>query len=80
VTHLANLKRQGKITTWHDRASEVGEEWEAQTKSRLEWAGIILLLARLLRPLIIATTSKCDGRSRHDVGTARVTPILLIPI
>ena len=74
MTHLANLKRQGKITTWHDRASEVGEEWEAQTKSRLEWAGIILLLARLLRPLIIATTSKCDGRSRAMMRAPLVLP------
>lgn len=28
ITHLANLKRQGKITAWQDRVIEAGEEWE----------------------------------------------------
>ncbi|WP_421656648.1 hypothetical protein [Leptothermofonsia sp. ETS-13] len=30
--HLANLKRQGKIQVWHDRAIKAGTERDAQIK------------------------------------------------
>lgn len=81
VTHLANLKRQGKITAWHDRAIEAGEEWEAQLKSRLESARIILLL---ISPPFMASDYCYDiemqrAIERHDAGTARVIPIILRP-
>lgn len=81
VTHLANLKRQGKITAWHDRAIEAGEEWEDQIKDKLETAGIILLL---VSPPFMASDYCYDiemqrAVERHDAGTARVIPIILRP-
>jgi hypothetical protein len=81
VTHLANLKRQGKITAWHDRAIEAGEEWEAQIKGNLESAQIILLL---ISPPFMASDYCYDiemqrAIERHDAGTARVIPIILRP-
>ena len=50
--HLANLKRQGKIQPWQDRAIEAGMEWDAEIKARLESAGVILLL---ITPRFIAS-------------------------
>ena len=81
VTHLANLKRQGKITAWHDRAIEAGEEWEAQIKGQLESARIILLL---ISPPFMASNYCYDiemqqAIKRHDAGTTRVIPIILRP-
>lgn len=80
-THLANLKRQGKITAWQDRAIEAGEEWDAQIKGKLESAQIILLL---ISPPFMASDYCYDlemqrSIERHDAGSARVIPIILRP-
>jgi TIR domain/CHAT domain len=81
VIQLSNLKRQGKINAWHDRAIEAGEEWETQIKSNLESAQIILLL---ISPPFMASDYCYDiemerAIARHNEGTARVIPILLRP-
>ncbi len=81
VTHLANLKHQGKITAWYDRAIEAGEEWEAQIKGQLESARIILLL---ISPPFMGSNYCYDiemqrAIARHNQGTARVIPIILRP-
>jgi tetratricopeptide (TPR) repeat protein len=76
--HLANLKRQGKIQAWHDRAIEAGAEWDAEIKHQLETADIILLL---ITPRFIASNYCYDlemqrAVQRHDEGSARVIPII----
>jgi hypothetical protein len=81
LNHLANLRRQGKIVAWHDRAIEAGEEWEAQIKGNLESARIILLL---ISPPFIASDYCYDiemqrAFARHNEGTARVIPIIIRP-
>jgi hypothetical protein len=81
ITHLANLKRQKKITAWQDRAIEGGQEWEAQIKQQLESAQIILLL---ISPDFMASDYCYDVEmeraiARHDAGTARVIPVILRP-
>ncbi|MGB8700664.1 MAG: TIR domain-containing protein [Thermosynechococcaceae cyanobacterium] len=81
MTHLANLKRQKKITAWQDRAIEGGQEWEAQIKKQLESAQIILLL---ISPDFMASDYCYDVEmeraiARHDEGTARVIPIIIRP-
>lgn len=81
VTHLSNLRRQGKIAAWHDRAIEAGEEWETQIKSNLESAQIILLL---ISPPFMASNYCYDiemerAIARHNEGTARMIPIILRP-
>jgi HEAT repeat protein len=81
VEHLASLKRHNKITAWHDRAIEAGEEWEVQLASHLESARIILLL---ISPPFIASNYCYDKEmrraiERHDNGTASVIPIILRP-
>ena len=42
--HLAMLKRQGVISTWHDRRIEAGKEFDKEISRYLEEADIILLL------------------------------------
>ncbi|MGF1537512.1 MAG: toll/interleukin-1 receptor domain-containing protein [Elainellaceae cyanobacterium] len=81
VTHLSGLRRRGKITAWYDRAVEAGEEWEAQIKSKLESAQIILML---ISPAFMASDYCYDiemqrAMARHDAGTARVIPVILRP-
>ncbi|MCW5315162.1 TIR domain-containing protein [Nostoc sp. KVJ3] len=81
IIHLANLKRQGKITAWYDRAIEAGEEWETQIKRQLESARIVLLL---ISPPFMASDYCYDiemqgAIARHNQGTARVIPIILRP-
>lgn len=79
VMHLANLKRQGKISAWQDRDIEAGTEWDAEIKQQLEAAEIILLL---ISPRFIASEYCYDlemqrAVERHNAGTARVIPIIL---
>ncbi|WP_445628750.1 toll/interleukin-1 receptor domain-containing protein [Nostoc sp. DSM 114167] len=42
--HLAMLKKQGFIETWHDRRITAGEEFDKAISKNLEEADIILLL------------------------------------
>jgi Effector-associated domain 1/TIR domain len=82
VTHLSNLRRQGKISAWHDRAIEAGSEWETQIKSKLESAPIILLL---ISPPFMASDYCYDiemqqAVHRHDQGNTHVIPIILRPV
>src|SRR5260370_38704178 len=44
-THLSLLRREGLITTWHDRRIVPGTEWAIQIDERLATAELILLLA-----------------------------------
>jgi hypothetical protein len=79
--HLSNLKRQGKIAAWHDRAIEAGMEWEDQIKTKLESAPVILLL---ISPPFMASNYCYDiemerAIERHKEGTTRVIPIILRP-
>lgn len=79
--HLANLTRQGKIKPWQDRAIEAGTEWDAEIKTHLESAEIILLL---ITPRFIASEYCFDkemqrAMERHNLGTARVVPIIMKP-
>jgi TIR domain len=64
-THLSNLKRQGKIAAWHDRAIEAGTEWEDQIKAKLESAPVILLLISppFMASNYCAMTLRWKGRS-----------------
>lgn len=43
-THLTILKREGFLTTWHDRRIRPGDEWDHEISRHLDAADIILLL------------------------------------
>ena len=81
ATHLALLKRQGIITTWHDRDITAGTEWAQAIDSNLNTADIILLLisANFLTSDYCYDTEMHRALERHRNGEARVIPILLKP-
>lgn len=79
--HLAVLKRQGVISTWHDRRITAGDEFADKISCHLESADIILLL---VSPYFIASDYCYEvemkrALERHDAGEARVIPVILHP-
>ncbi len=58
-THLAMLKRQNVIATWHDRRIGAGQEFHGQISENLERADLIRFWSvPTFSPPITATTSK----------------------
>jgi hypothetical protein len=79
--HLAMLKRQGVITTWHDRGIGAGTEFDKEISHHLEKDEIILLL---VSPDFLASAYCYDvemarALERHKNGEARVIPVILRP-
>src|SRR5437667_347635 len=77
-TQLSLLKREGVISSWHDRKIGAGNEWEGQIDTHLKTADIILLL---VSPDFIASDYCFDHEMkqamlRYDVGEASVLPII----
>jgi hypothetical protein len=80
-THLTVLKRQGIITTWHDRRIGAGKEIDKEISHYLEEAEIILLL---VSPDFLASdycynVEMTRALERHRCGEARVIPVILRP-
>jgi len=79
--HLSGLKRQYRMTTWHDREILAGEDWEKAIDTHLATSDLVLLL---ISPHFLAS-DYCYGKEmrraleRHQTGTCRVIPILLRP-
>jgi formylglycine-generating enzyme required for sulfatase activity len=80
--HLSGLKRQGVISSWHDRQLLAGDEWKREIDQHIQTADVILLL---ISPNFIAS-EYCydielpDAMARHDAGEACVVPILMRPV
>jgi hypothetical protein len=80
-THLAMLKRQGVISTWHDRRLIAGDSIDDEIARELEQADIVLLL---VSPDFLAS-DYCYGvevaraLERHAASEARVIPVILRP-
>jgi len=80
-THLAMLKRQSVISTWHDRRIGAGREFDQEISQHLEEAEVILLL---VSPNFLASDYCYDlemtrALERHMSGDARVIPVILRP-
>jgi hypothetical protein len=80
-THLAPLKRESVLETWHDRRIGAGKEFGNEISRHLEEANIILLL---VSPYFIASDYCYDiemkrAMERHEKGEARVIPVILEP-
>lgn len=80
-TQLAMLKRQGVITTWHDRRIGAGQEIDQAIDAGMEAAGIILLL---VSPDFIASNycyerEMTSAMERHAAKNAIVIPVILRP-
>lgn len=80
--HLSLLRRQGLISSWHDRQIVPGTDWAKAISTHLETATLILLLISV----DFLASDYCYGieveraMERHEVGEARVIPILLRPV
>jgi len=79
--HLAGLRRQGKIADWNDRAIDPGTQWADEINQNLETAQIILLLisAKFMASDFCYSKELARAMERHEVGSARVIPIILKP-
>jgi hypothetical protein len=79
--HLASLRRQGVIETWHDRRIVAGEDVHDEISEQLENADIVLLL---VSPYFIASDYCYDlemvrAMERHRSGETHVIPVILHP-
>lgn len=81
-THLAILKRQEFIASWHDRGIAPGEKWKDQIDRNLGEADIILLLvsADFLASDYCYEIEMKQALERHEAGEARVIPVILRPV
>lgn len=77
--HLSVLKRQGLISSWHDRLIDAGNDWEREIDAHLNTAHIILLLvsADFMFSEYCYSIEMERALERHDAGEARVIPIIL---
>lgn len=79
---LSLLKRQGLISSWHDRQISAGTEWEKEINMHLNNAQIILLLVSpnfMSSPYCYSDELK-QAIKRHKGREARVIPIILRPV
>jgi GTPase SAR1 family protein len=79
LSHLAPLRRNGKIQAWEDHLLKGGEEWDAAIKQNLAAADLIFLL---LSPDFLNTDYIWDveiktAMERHERGEAIIIPIVL---
>ena len=77
--HLAALRREGRISTWHDRRLEAGAEWEPELRKHLDEAEVMVLLLSpdFLNSDFCWTVEMEAALARHHAGTAHVIPVVL---
>ncbi len=77
--HLASLKKEGVIDSWHDRMIDAGDEWENEIRDHLNTAQIILLLvsADFLASTYCYDIELSNALKRHDRGDACVIPVII---
>ncbi len=79
--HLTMLRRQGLISTWHDRKIIPGTDWAQTIDTDLEQASIILLLVSpdFLGSDYCYAIEMQRALQRHNANEARVIPVILSP-
>ncbi|HEY4677233.1 MAG TPA: tetratricopeptide repeat protein [Candidatus Angelobacter sp.] len=80
-THLSTLKRENRISAWHDRRITAGTEWKGQIDERLKSSSIILLLvtANFLASDYCNDVELRYAMEQHQQGKASVIPVILRP-
>lgn len=80
--HLSMLKREGVITSWHDRKIGAGKEWEGEIDTHLNTARVILLLisSDFIDSDYCWDVEVQRAMERHEAGEARVIPVILRPV
>lgn len=79
--HLAILRRQGLIESWHDRRIQAGSPVDDGIFEELDQAGIILLLvsASFIASDYCYSREMARAMERHASGSAVVIPVILRP-
>ncbi|MBN9519828.1 toll/interleukin-1 receptor domain-containing protein [bacterium] len=77
--HLTPLRDEGLITDWYDDGVELGQDFNAEIRAKLEEADLILLLVDVdfLSSEYIKTHELPVALEREKEGRARVVPILV---
>jgi hypothetical protein len=77
--HLSMLRREGVISSWHDRKIGAGKEWNGDINEHLDTSDIILLLVSsdFLASAYCYDVEMRRAMERHAAGSARVIPIIL---
>jgi len=80
-THLAMLKRDGKITAWYDRDILAGGEFDEEISTELTRCELFLAL---VSPDFLASTYCYEKEMetairRHEAGEIRLVPIIVEP-
>jgi hypothetical protein len=80
--HLSHLRRQGWISTWHDRQISAGTEWRSEIDKHLNSAHLILLLisADFVASDYCYSVEMTKAMERHESGEAQVIPVILRPV
>lgn len=80
-SHLTPLKRQGVISSWHDRRITAGSDFDQNIDSELESSQIILLLvsSNFLASDYCHEKEMKRALKRHEDGSAVVIPVILHP-
>lgn len=76
--HLALLRRQGVIDTWHGRMIDAGDDWERRIDEKLDEADLVLLLVSAdFMASSYFEREMARALERHRAGTARVVPVFV---
>jgi tetratricopeptide (TPR) repeat protein len=80
-THLSTLKRENRISAWHDRRITAGTEWKGEIDERLKSSSVILLLvtANFLASDYCHDVELRYAMEKHEQGNAHVIPVILRP-
>ncbi|MEO8107464.1 MAG: toll/interleukin-1 receptor domain-containing protein [Actinomycetes bacterium] len=79
--HLASLKHQGLVESWHDRRILAGADVDKEIDSQLERADVILLLvsSSFLSSRYCYGIEMQRALERHITGEATVIPVIVRP-
>jgi hypothetical protein len=79
--HLAMLKHEGLLQTWHDRRLAAGSDLDQGISQNLEAADVILLLvsADFLASPYCYSREMARAMERHHAGQAVVVPVIVKP-
>jgi len=79
--HLASLKHQGLIESWHDRRIAAGQAWADEIDANLQTADVILLLvsADFIASPYCYDVEMREAMRRNAAGQAVVIPVILRP-
>ncbi len=78
-THLAMLKNQGLIESWHDRRIVAGSDLDDSIQASLEAADVVLLLVSsdFLASAYCYSKEMARAMEKHQAGDAHVIPVIL---